>query len=174
MSGARPAAAAASPSGAASVRPSRKRPTRAAVAALQRALAGEHAAIYGYGALGARLERPSRTVARAALDAHRTRRDGLERLIAGAGETPEAAAAAYDLPDSLVDAPSAAVLAVRLEEVLSELYLAVLRTEPDQQTRSFVAGGLQEQAVRAVGWRRLAGSTTSTAAFPGLPGPASA
>ncbi|MGY5106639.1 DUF4439 domain-containing protein, partial [Streptomyces sp. 900105245] len=71
---------------------------KAEVAALQAALAAEHAAVYGYGVVGGRIGEHGRTEARAAYDAHRARRDALVREVRDLGGEPVAASAAYALP----------------------------------------------------------------------------
>ena len=47
--------------------------SKAAVTALQAALAAEHAAVYGYGVVGGRIGEERRSDARAAYEAHRAR-----------------------------------------------------------------------------------------------------
>ncbi|WP_256095058.1 DUF4439 domain-containing protein, partial [Streptomyces sp. EN27] len=61
------------------------------LAAVQAALAAEHAAVYGYGVLGGRLDGEQGAEARAAHDAHRARRDALARTARDLGGRPVAA-----------------------------------------------------------------------------------
>lgn len=142
---------------------------RDADAALQAWLAGEHAAIYGYGLLGARLPLALRPVAVAALDAHRARRDALAELLAGRGLKPVSAAPAYETPEPVTDAAAALRLAVGLEERLSRATFVVVAAADVPALRRLAATGLQEQAVRAAGWRSRAGVVPATTAFPGRP-----
>lgn len=142
---------------------------RVADASLQAWLAGEHAAIYGYGVLGARLPARLRPAAVAALNAHRGRRDALQALVAGRGLTPVAAAPAYDLPAPVRDAADALRLAIELEERLAVVSYGVVATADTTDVRRVAAVAMQEQAVRAAGWRSLAGITPATTAFPGRP-----
>jgi Domain of unknown function (DUF4439) len=107
--------------------------------ALQAALAAEHAAVYGYGAAGARLRGDAETQARAAYDAHRARRDQLTQLIRSRQGAPVAAAPAYALPFPVRTPAEATRLAAQL-----------------------AVRALQEAAVRAVSWRG------TSVPFPGL------
>src|SRR5260221_13159231 len=66
--------------------------------ALQAALAAEHAAVYGYGVVGAYLTGSSRAAATADWGAHQGARDGLEAVLPASGPQPGPAAAAHRLP----------------------------------------------------------------------------
>ncbi len=119
--------------------------------ALAIVVAGENAAVYAYGLLTPRLSSGQKAAARAALDAHRLRRDaGRGRLIAG-GATPPAAAAAYDPPFPVTDAAAAVRLAAYVEDRLAGLY-AVLASATAGEERRDAALAVQECAVRAVSW----------------------
>ena len=77
----------------------RRRPGDAAEnAALQRALAAENAAIFGYGVAGAHLAGRRRAAATAYWNEHRSARDRLAGLLRARGEQPAPAADAYKLP----------------------------------------------------------------------------
>jgi len=148
------------------------RPTSAELAALQGALAAEHAAVYGYGVVGARLSGAQRARATAGYQAHLARRDALEQQISAAGAAPVAASAGYELPFPVTDAASAVRLAAVLEERLAAVYANAVQAATGA-LRTEAAGYLQDAAVRAIDWR--GGSVP----FPGLPersvtGPASA
>ena len=71
--------------------------------ALQTTLAGEHAAVYVYGVLGARTSRSAEPQLFAdvadAYATHRARRDQLMTMVRDAGGTPVAAEPAYELPE---------------------------------------------------------------------------
>lgn len=142
-----PSASAAQPSG--------------ALDAIQAALAAEHAAVYGYGVVGGRLDGERREKARTAYDAHRARRDTLERTVRDLGGRPEAAAPAYALPFSVEDGAAAERLAARLEDRVAAVYADAVR-ELRGELRADAARALREAAVRAVGWRG------SSVAFPGM------
>jgi len=124
----------------------------AELSALQDCLAGEHAAIYGYGVVGAHLAGRARSRAEAAYAVHRARRDQLRDLLMERGQEPVAAAAAYQLPNPVVTADDATGLATELEERLSAVWLdavGALRSE----LRELAARVLQDSAVRASAWR---------------------
>jgi hypothetical protein len=133
------------------------------VTALQAALAAEHAAVYGYGVLGARLRGGQRQAARDMWDAHRARRDRLSALITAQNAEPVAASAAYRLPVRPTTAASAARLAAALEDHVLAAYLG-LAGVADPKTRRFAAQGMQEAIGRSVRWL---GSAPSSA-FPGM------
>ncbi|MBQ1094187.1 ferritin-like domain-containing protein [Streptomyces sp. B93] len=129
--------------------------------ALQAALAAEHAAVYGYGVVGGRIDEGRRTEARTAYDAHRARRDTLVRELRDAGAQPVAAAAGYALPFAVPDSAAAVRLAVELEERVAGVYSDLVRAAQGKRRASAVAA-LRESAVRAVRWRG------GSVAFPGL------
>ena len=136
--------------------------TAADVAALQAALAAEHAAVYGYGIVGATVTGDTETLARADWLAHQEARDTLEAMLVKLGATPTAASPAYQLPFAVTDRASAVRLAVVLEDGVVRAYLGVVAaTNPT--LRSFGALAMQPPANRAVVWRG------STVAFPGIP-----
>ena len=63
----------------------------AEIAALQAALAAEHAAVYGYGVVGAMLSGAAGSLAHADWLAHQEARDTLEAMLVKLGATPVAA-----------------------------------------------------------------------------------
>jgi hypothetical protein len=129
--------------------------------ALQAALAAEHAAVYGYGVVGGRITVGRRAEAQAAYDAHRARRDVLEREVHDQGARPVAALAAYALPFPVPDSAAAVRLAAELEERVAGVYSDLVRAVTGRQ-RGAAAQALREAAVRAVRWRG------ESVAFPGL------
>ena len=136
-------------------------PTSSDVPPLQSALAGEHAAIYGYGVVGAHLRGAARAMARDAYDEHRARRDQLQRLLVERNATPVAASAAYRLPHPVETAADATSLATELEERLAAVWVDAVADLLDD-LRELAAQVLQDVAVRAAEWR--GGSVP----FPGL------
>jgi hypothetical protein len=136
--------------------------TRAEIAALQGALAAEHAAVYGYSLAGAMLTGAALAQARADWTAHQVARDTLTTMLTGLGATPVAASAAYDLPFAVTGAASAKRLAAALEDGVTRAYLGVVAVN-DPALRTFGAKAMQVSANRAVAW------SGSTVAFPGLP-----
>ncbi|WP_031074796.1 DUF4439 domain-containing protein [Streptomyces sp. NRRL S-118] len=132
-----------------------------ALDAVQAALAAEHAAVYGYGVVGARVGEDRRAEATAAYAAHRARRDALVRTVRDLGAKPAAAAAGYALPFAVPDAAAAVRLAAELEDRIAGVYADLVRAAEGPLRRE-AAGALREAAVRAVRWRG------SGVAFPGL------
>ncbi|MFJ4120990.1 ferritin-like domain-containing protein [[Kitasatospora] papulosa] len=135
--------------------------TDSTLRAAQAALAAEHASVYGYGALGGRLEGGRLRDATAASDAHRARRDALVRTVRDLGGTPVVAQAAYALPFAVRDPASAMRLAAVLEERVAGVYSDLVRAAGGP-LRQDAAGALREAAVRAARWRGTG------VAFPGL------
>ncbi|MFF1453426.1 ferritin-like domain-containing protein [Streptomyces sp. NPDC058274] len=129
--------------------------------AVQAALGAEHAAVYGYGVVGGRIREGRRAEARTAYDAHRARRDELERVVRDLGGKPVAAAAAYALPFAVPDSAAAVRLAAELEERVAGVYGDLVRATEGERRRA-AADALREAAVRAVRWRG------ESVAFPGL------
>ncbi|QKW24471.1 ferritin-like domain-containing protein [Kitasatospora sp. NA04385] len=130
---------------------------------MQAALAAEHAAVYGYGVVGAFLPAgPQREDARSTYAAHQARRDGWQRVLAAGGASPTAAAPGYRLPFQVQDGPTATRLAAYLETQLTAAY-ADLTAAP--ALRAQAAAALRESALRAAHWG---------ADLPALPGLADA
>ncbi|MGW8888676.1 ferritin-like domain-containing protein [Streptomyces sp. NPDC055749] len=129
--------------------------------AAQAALAAEHAAVYGYAALGGRLDGRRGSEATAAYDGHRARRDALVRTVRDLGGAPVAADAAYALPFAVRDPAAAVRLAAVLEDRIAGVYSDLVRAAEGPLRRE-AAGALREAAVRAVRWRGTG------VAFPGL------
>jgi hypothetical protein len=143
-------------------------PVDDAAAALDVGLAAEHAAIFAYGPIGARLGGTAAAEARAADLAHRNRRDALVLRLAALGATPSPAAAAYALPFPITDKASALRLATQIEERTAAVWRAALPRTTDADRRTAL-DALIDCAVRATRWRRAAGATPATVAFPGRP-----
>ena len=132
---------------------------------LNDALAGEHAAIFGYGVLGAHLTGPALALARQAEAAHRSRRDALLISMASASPAPPAAALAYTLPFPVNDQASALRLATGIEERTGEVWKAVLPGGGgDDRRRALDA--LTDCALRAARFRRAAGQAPGTVPLP--------
>jgi hypothetical protein len=136
---------------------------KASVTALQAALAAEHAAVYGFGVVGAMLRGTEQTDAKGSWLAHQHQRDSLEGMITKLGATPAAASPAYQLPFPVTGTASAKRLAAYLEDGVTRAYLGVVAVT-DVSLRTFGAQMMQTSANRAAVW---SGATT---AFPGMPG----
>ena len=132
------------------------------VDALQQALSGEHAAIWGYAVVGAHLRGTAQARARAALAAHLARRDRLTAQVAALGATPVGAEPAYALPRPVRTATDAEVLATDLEEKLAAVWSDVVAATRGA-VRATAVAALTDAAVRAALWR--GGSVP----FPGMP-----
>jgi hypothetical protein len=132
------------------------------IAALQGALAAEHAAIYGYGVVGAMLAGQEQASARADWTAHQVARDSLEATLTKLGATPVAASPAYALPFAVTTAKSAERLAVTIENGVTRAYLGLVAVS-NPALRAFAAQAMQSSANRAVAW------SGTTQAFPGMP-----
>jgi hypothetical protein len=131
------------------------------IAALQAALTAEHAAVYGYGVVGAQMQGNDQDIAMSYWTLHQDARDTLTAMIAKLGATPIAASAAYDLPFAVGDAATARRLAVYLEDGVTRAYLGIVAVS-DAGLRTFGALAMQETANWATEW---SGQTT---AFPGM------
>jgi hypothetical protein len=125
------------------------------LAALQEALAGEHAAIWVLGVIGGQVPEKAQQALHdnisSAYRAHRGRRDQLVTRITALGATPAAADAAYSLGE--VDTPTLAMAAaLRIEQRASEVYADVVaRTSgPD---RGWAVSALIDAAVRQLRFR---------------------
>ena len=132
------------------------------------ALAAEHAAIYAYGAIGARLTGSAATAARNAEAAHRDRRDALVSQLAKDGGTPAPPDPAYALPYPVTDQATALKLAVEIEERTAAVWRSEL-AETTGERRKASLDALVDCALRATSFRRAAGVTPTTVAFPGKP-----
>ena len=123
---------------------------------LQVLLAAEHAAVYGYGVLGARLDDARRAQAQQAAAAHRAARDQLEDTLRARGAPTPGPLPAYDV--AVAGPPSAVQLAVRLEEGLGLRWRDLVGGTDDAALRRLGLAGLTGTAVRAARWRAGAGT----------------
>ncbi|MBA8949579.1 DUF4439 domain-containing protein [Actinomadura namibiensis] len=138
------------------------------VPALQEALKAEHAAVYGYGVLGARLRGTHQATARVMWNLHRARRDALAERLTAAGATPEAAAPVYRLPVRPTSGRTAGELAAALEDAVVAALVGAAGAA-DAGLRSWAARAMQESAGNAAHWRTAIGRPPGAGAFPGLP-----
>jgi hypothetical protein len=137
--------------------------------ALQKALAAEHAAVWGYGVVGSALGVENRAPAATAEAAHRDVRDRVVALLEDRKVEPVGAQGGYTLPFPVLSAVDAASLGVVLEDGVAAAWVRVLDQAAERQTRELAVGVLGDTEVRAVAWRRAAGKTPVTSALPGLP-----
>ncbi|WP_309144222.1 ferritin-like domain-containing protein [Streptomyces sp. BR123] len=136
-------------------------PANRALEAAQSALAAEHAAVYGYGVIGARAASPRAAEAREAHGTHVARRDALARTVRELGGTPRAAEPAYALPHEVRSPADAERLAAEIEDRVAGAYSDLVRAA-DGRLRREAADALSAAAVRAARWRGVG------VAFPGL------
>ncbi len=137
--------------------------------ALGLALAAEHAAVWGYGVVGAALAAGDRGTAAAAEAAHRDVRDSVITLLTQRSVEPVAAQGAYALPFPVLSPVDGAALAVVLEDGVAAAWVRVLDQAGERATRELAVEALAGAEVRAVGWRTAAGQKPVTTALPGLP-----
>ncbi|MDS1270560.1 ferritin-like domain-containing protein [Lipingzhangella sp. LS1_29] len=137
------------------------------VEALNTALASEHAAVHGYGFVGATAEEPDRGHAATALDEHRHWRDALRDAVLDQGAEPVPAEPGYPLPTDEGGSPDEVdlrVFATELERDVCEAYLQ-LAAATDETVRTLACIALQEATVRRLQWE----PTPTLPAFPGYP-----
>jgi hypothetical protein len=145
------------------------RPAVSSASALAAAMTAEHEAIFGYGVVGAHLDRTGQDAARAAEAAHRARRDTVALRLTASSATPPAAQPAYTLPFAVTNRDGALRLAIVLEEHTAQAWRRAL-AETAGDDRRLAVEALMDCAAQATRWRRFAGVTPSTVPFPGAPG----
>lgn len=133
------------------------------LAALRAALAGEHAAMWGYGVLGPRLSSEQAGWARRSYESHRVSRDRLETLLLDRGVDPDPARPAYELPFPVDGPGSARRLARHLEDGCAAVYADLVAATADPDLRTLAASQLVECARRGLDYGG------KPVAFPGLP-----
>jgi hypothetical protein len=138
-------------------------------AALRGALAAEHAAVWGYGVVGAALGAGAASAAGAAEAAHRDLRDRVTALLAERKAEAVRAEGGYALPFPVLSEVDGAALAVVLEDGTAAAWVRVLDQSVERSTRELAVEALSAAEIRAVAWRTAAGQVPATRAFPGLP-----
>lgn len=122
---------------------------------LQTTLAAEHAALYVLGALGAQTSQSASPALFAALtdayEAHRARRDQLDRWLRDRGAEPVAAAPAYDLPADLATPAAVTARAREVEAACATTYGALV-AQVDGQLRRWGVAALTDAAMRGLGF----------------------
>ncbi|GAA3765060.1 rubrerythrin [Spinactinospora alkalitolerans] len=132
------------------------------IEALQNALRAEHAAVYGYGFVGANSGDAARKRAYEHLDAHRGQRDTLRAELLERDADPAAGERAYELPAE--DGPDAlAQFAAGLERTAAQAYLE-LAAAGDPELRDLAGRSLKSTTVRSLAWG------ADLMPFPGFPG----
>lgn len=132
-----------------------------AAAAVTTALQGEHAAVYAYGLVAARLTERARTAAVAALEEHEDAVDELSDVLRAEERPVPAAEPAYRLPGPLTAPAEVQALALEIEERLSVLHADTVAAS-EGGVRILATDLLVRTASRAATWRGAA------EALPGL------
>ena len=120
--------------------------------ALQAALVGEHAALYGVGVAGGKLSGARFRAATDSYEQHRSNRDQLSALVVAAGETPVAADPAYDLPQAVTNAAGAAALILLIERRVAAVYGDLVEAAEQPAVRSFAIESLVSAASAQIAW----------------------
>ncbi|MEU4289518.1 ferritin-like domain-containing protein [Kribbella sp. NPDC026596] len=120
--------------------------------ALQAALAGEHAALYGVGVAGGKLSGARFRGATDLYEQHRSNRDQLSALVVAAGKTPVAADPAYDLPQAVTNAATAAALVLLIERRVAAVYGDLVEAAEQPAVRSFAIESLLSAASTQIAW----------------------
>jgi hypothetical protein len=125
------------------------------VDALQTALAGEHAALYVYGVLGARTSQSATPLLferiSEAYVAHRAWRDLLTSRLVDEGAEPTPAAPTYELPDTPPTPAGVGLAAAGIESRCADTYAYVVANTSGAD-RSWAIGALTRAATRMVGF----------------------
>ncbi|MET9272699.1 ferritin-like domain-containing protein [Kribbella sp. NPDC003557] len=122
------------------------------VEALQAALAGEHAALYGVGVAGGKLSGARFRAANETFESHRDNRDRLSALLVAAGETPVAAEPAYDLPRAVVNTATASGLILVIEQRIAAVYGDLVEAAEQPAVRAFAIESLLAAASNQLSW----------------------
>jgi hypothetical protein len=145
------------------------------MAALQQALAGEHAAVWAGGRAAAKLAGQQRADALAGLEVSRNARDKLMSMVIAAGGQPVPAAAAYLEPDEVTGAGTARDLLAHVNLALCPIY-AGLVGHSDPADRKWPLRRCREAALSALAWGAppmpFPGPLPATGASPGAGQPA--
>jgi hypothetical protein len=144
-----------------------ERPSGAADGALFDALATEHAVIYGYGLVSAHSTPDLNELVSTSLAQHRDRREAAIALLGSRSVAAPLPAAGYQLPGPVNNATEAEKLAVQMEEDAAVAWRAVVEQAATDQVRAFAVTAVTQCAVTAARWRRVAGISPVTVAFPG-------
>jgi hypothetical protein len=135
------------------------------VQALQKALEGEHAAVFLYGVLGSRTSGSRQPTLAAELTQafadHRDQRDALTVMISATGQDPVASLVEYRVPGPVGTPAQVTAVARTLEERLTRTY-GELVAHTSGRDRAWAVAALDRSALRGLSF----GSRPSD--FPGL------
>jgi ferritin-like protein len=138
-----------------------------AVAALQHALAAEHAAIWCYSLAVAFLTGADAARAREDEDSHRELRSQVEQTLAQLGAPAASAQPAYAVPQRVTDADSAAALAVVAETDALAAWRSLLERTDDTALRQAALDTMFASTLRCARWRVVVGEPPAIPVFPG-------
>jgi hypothetical protein len=123
--------------------------------ALQRALAGEHAAVYLYGVVGGRVSVSTHAElwqrVRDAYNLHRGRRDQLVSMVRTAGAEPVAAEVSYELPNPAMTPAQLERVALEVEQRCAAVYADTVGSTAGAN-RQWALDALEDAAVRLLGF----------------------
>jgi hypothetical protein len=151
------------------VRLSNPRIDETAVAALQNALAAEHAAIWCYALAVAFLTGADAARAWEDEDAHRELRNQVEETLTQLGAPAVSAQPAYATPRPVTDPASAAQLAAVAETDALAAWRSVLERTRDRALRQAALDTLSAGTLRCARWRASIGESPTIPVFPGKP-----
>lgn len=138
------------------------------VAALQAALAAEHAAVWAYGLATAFLPAQRAAALAEGAAAHRSRRDVTERTLTAVRVAPVPAEPGYLPPEPVTGAAGALALLVVVESDGAAAWRYVVQ-QGSGELRTSALDALVGSAVRAARWRAAAATGPLTVPFPGAP-----
>ncbi|MGW0227632.1 ferritin-like domain-containing protein [Actinopolymorpha singaporensis] len=135
------------------------------VAGLQEALAGVHAAIWGYGVLTPQLGSDDRSRGESTIELYRELRERLRTLVRARHATPVAGDAGYRLPFQVTGGRSARRLAAYLEDGCAGVFADLVAAATTSSVRTIGADLLADCARRRLEWG------ADQVAFPGVAHP---
>ncbi|MEQ3555024.1 ferritin-like domain-containing protein [Pseudonocardia nematodicida] len=137
------------------------------VEALQRALAGEHAALWAYSLALAFVPVEWARQARQDVEAHTTLRGQIAQTLTEVGQRPVSAQPAYQAPQPVVDAVSAGALLVSAETDTIAAWRSVLERSSQAPLREAGLRAMTEATGRLAYWRTVTERSPIVPVFPG-------
>lgn len=138
-----------------------------AAQALQRALAGEHAAIWSFSLALAFVPPDWVTRAKGDIEAHKVLRASLTATLSSQGKRPVSAQPAYTPPQPVVDAVSAGALLVAAETDTVAAWRSVLERSTATGLRASALKAMVESTGRLAFWRGVTDRAPVVPVFPG-------
>lgn len=135
--------------------------------ALQRALAGEHAALWAYSLALAFVPPDWADRARADIQAHTRLRGQVTTTLTEIGQRPVSAQPAYSPPQPVVDATSAGALLVAAETDAIASWRSVMERSTASALRQAGLKAMVECTGRVTFWRRATDRSPIVPVFPG-------